>query len=261
MKIEILTQDDPVYILPFFDEFFRHVGHEFEITQVSCCRTMGGRPRTQLVKELLSLYGASGFAQLLTRMIAAKTLGVLPAKREASRYYSIAQACAAHGTPFRRIANPNAPEFLRSVAARGADLILSIACPYILKAGLLNLPPLGCINIHHAPLPRYKGMMPTFWQLYHGEKSVGLTIHYMVEKIDEGEVLLQESLPVEPGESLDHLIRRSKRHAAQRIVHVLRELATSTHHIVKVDRTQRSYFTFPTLEQIREFHGRGFRSI
>ncbi len=44
--------------------------------------------------------------------------------------------------------------------------------------------------------------MPTFWQLYHGEQQLGVTIHYMAAKVDEGDALLQESLPVTPGESL-----------------------------------------------------------
>lgn len=261
MRIEFLTQDDPVYILPLFDEFFRAAGSEFEVTRVSCCRTMGSRSRTQLAKELLWLYGPLGLARLLGRSAAAKTAGKLPLGRNARRFYSIAQACAAYGVPFGRIGNPNAAEFLRELGERRPDLIVSVACPYILKAKLLGTPPLGCINIHHAPLPRYKGMMPTFWQLYHGEKSVGLTIHYMVEKVDEGQALLQETLPVEPGESLDGLIRRSKRHAAHCLVRVLRDIRSQTQTTISLDRSQSSYFTFPTREQIREFRGRGMRVI
>jgi methionyl-tRNA formyltransferase len=83
----------------------------------------------------------------------------------------------------------------------------------------------------------------------------------MVEKIDEGEALLQESLPVERGESLDHLIRRSKRHAAHCLAHVLEDIHSQTQRVIKLDGSQSSYFTFPTLEQIREFHRRGFRGI
>jgi methionyl-tRNA formyltransferase len=261
MRIEFLTQDDPVYILPFFEEFFRRAGDRFETMQVSCCRTMGGRSRKQLATELICLYGPMGLARLLSRTIAAKTAGAIPRSRDAKMFYSIEQACTAWGVPFKRIGNPNEPAFVDSVVARSADLIVSVACPYIIKPRLLGLPPLGCINIHHAPLPRYKGMMPTFWQLYHGERRVGLTIHYMVEKIDDGEALLQEALPVEAGETLDHLIRRSKRHAAQCLVGVLDDIHSQSQRVIKLDRSQSSYFTFPTLDQIREFHRRGFRGI
>jgi methionyl-tRNA formyltransferase len=261
MKIEFLTQDDPVYILPLFDEFFRLAGEEFEITRMSCCRTMGGRSRSQLASELLWLYGPFGLARLLSRSIAAKTLGALPLGRDAKRFYSITQACRGYNVPVERIGTPNSADFLRGIEARKPDLIVSVACPYILKPRLLEIPPLGCINIHHAPLPRYKGMMPTFWQLYHGETNVGLTIHYMTEKVDEGQALLQEKLPVVPGESLDDLIRRSKRHAAHCLVQVLRNLQSQTQTTITLDRSGSTYFTFPTQAEIREFRRRGLRVI
>ena len=118
------------------------------------------------------------------------------------RFYSIAQLANAYGIPYEHVDNPNKPEFTDALQQRSPDLLISVACPYILKEKLLGIPPRGCINIHHAPLPRYKGMMPTFWQLYHGEQQLGVTIHYMAAKVDEGDALLQESLPVTPGESL-----------------------------------------------------------
>jgi methionyl-tRNA formyltransferase len=261
MKIEFLTQDDPVYILPLFDEFFRLAGGEFNIIQVSCCRTMGGRSRTQLAKELIWLYGHIGLSRLLTRSLLAKILGAFPRGRDADRYYSIKQVCSAYGVPFSRIGNPNASEFAAAIEKRKPDLIVSVACPYILKAKLLDTPPLGCINIHHAPLPRYKGMMPTFWQLYHGEAAVGLTIHSMAPKVDEGEALLQRSLPVRPGESLDDLIRRSKRHGAHCLVEVLRQISSQTQATISLDRSASTCFTFPTQGEIREFRRRGLRVI
>ncbi|HWS18998.1 MAG TPA: formyltransferase family protein, partial [Candidatus Elarobacter sp.] len=119
----------------------------------------------------------------------------------------------------------------------------------------------GCINIHHAPLPRYKGMMPTFWQLYHGEQQLGVTIHYMAAKVDEGDALLQESLPVTPGESLHTLIRSSKRHGAHCMAKVVRSLQANEAVATHMDHAQGSYFTFPRREEAREFRRRGLRAI
>lgn len=261
MRIEFLTQTDPIYILPLFEEFFRNYSEECEITQISCCKTMGGRSRRQLARELLSLYGAVGFARLLGRVALSRILGLRPLNRDASRYFSLPQLCRAYRVECRSIEDPNSPEFLAGVSSRQSHLLISIACPYILKKSLLEIPRLGCINIHHAPLPRYKGMMPTFWQLYRGERTVGLTIHYMTEKLDEGRALLQEQLAVEDGEALDHLIRRSKRHAAHCLARVLRSLASGSTAPRILNRENGSYFTFPTLAEIREFQRRGFRAI
>lgn len=261
MKIEFLTQDDPLYILPFFDEFFRHFASDFEIKRMSCCRAMGRRSRIRLLKEVGSLYGNIGTLRLIGRMAASRLLGSLPRSRNSTRFHSLTQLCRAYGVRYEPVANPNAKAFVAAMADRAPDLIVSVACPYILKEPLLKLPPLGCINIHHAPLPRYKGMMPTFWQMYHGEKKVGVTVHYMAPKVDEGPALLQDELEIEPGEVLDHLIRRSKRHGAHCVGRVLHQLASGTHTATPLNKTEGSYFTFPTLDEIREFRRRGFQSI
>ncbi len=261
MKIEFLTQDDPLYVLPFFEEFFRAYGGEFEIVQVSSCRAMGKRSRWKLMKELACLYRPVGFARLLARVAVARALSGLPKGRGSASYHSLAQLCRAYSVPFARVGNPNAAEFVRGFKERAPDLLLSVACPYILKEPLLQAAPLGCVNIHHAPLPRYKGMMPTFWQMFHGESKVGVTVHYMVPKVDEGAALLQSELAIEPGESLDHLIRRSKRHGAHCMAKVIRQIAEKSQASVKLDNEQGSYFTFPTFAEMKDFHRRGLRAI
>jgi len=110
-------------------------------------------------------------------------------------------------------------------------------------------------------LPRYKGMMPTFWQMYYGEKTVGLTIHYMVAKLDEGQVLLQEQQPIVQGETLDQVIRRSKRYGAHAMAKVLRQLRDGTASPRMMDQSNGSYYTFPTADEIKEFRRRGLRAI
>jgi methionyl-tRNA formyltransferase len=261
MRIEFLTQDDPLYILSFFEEFFRHYASEFEIIQVSCCRTMGSRPRSRMIRELACLYGLRGFSRLALRSGTARLLGLLPRPKDATGFHSMKQLCRAWRIPLQRIGNPNTAAFIDQLASRAPDLILSVACPYIFKEQLLKLAPLGCVNIHHAPLPKYQGMMPTFWQMFHDEHVVGLTIHYIAEKVDRGPALLQESLVVEPGESLDHLIRRSKRHGAHCMARVVRQIASQTQSVITLDQSAASYFTFPTIKQIREFRRRGFRAL
>lgn len=261
MKIEFLTQDDPLYVLPFFEEFFKTCPAGIETLRVSSSRAMGKRPRKQLFQELLSLYGPVGSARVAGRLAKARLLNPMPRKRGAERYDTLAQLSRAYGVSYAAIGTPNAPEFLRGVRERRADVIVSVACPYILKEDLLSLPPRGCVNIHHAPLPRYKGMMPTFWQMFHGEQRVGVTIHYMVSKIDEGSALLQDSLEILPGESLDQLIRRSKRHGAQCMITVLQQISAGTQRAVPLGDTGSTYFTFPTIAEIRQFHQRGLRAI
>ena len=261
MRIVFLTQDDPLYILPFFEEFFRQQPQEVEVLAVLTCKTMGERGRLRLLRELLYLYGPMGLTRLLFRVAGSRVLSLLPAPREARRFHSIGQICRAFGVRHSLIGNPNHDEHYRQIAALSPDLLVSIACPYILKQKLLDVPPLGCINMHHAPLPRYKGMMPTFWQMYHGERTVGVTIHQMAARVDEGAALLQEQIEIEQDESLDHLIRRGKRHGARCMSRVLRALAQREVKTLPLDQERSSYFTFPTSDEMKEFRRRGFRAI
>lgn len=261
MKIVFLTQDDPLYILPFFDEFFRQDLGEIEVRGIFSCKTMGDRGRARLLRELFCLYGPLGLTRLLFRAVLCKTMGMLPASRNSRRFHSIVQICRAFHVPHQFIGNPNREEHQRQIAALAPDLLVSVACPYILKDKLLAMPPLGCINIHHAPLPQYKGMMPTFWQMYHGEKRVGVTIHTMAARLDEGAALLQEELPMQENESLDSLIRRTKRHGARCMLTVLRQIAAQTQVTLLLENRPGSYFTFPTPDEMKEFKRRGFRAI
>lgn len=88
------------------------------------------------------------------------------------------------------------------------DLLISVSCPQLIGRKILSLPRLGGINIHSSLLPAYAGLAPYFWVLSKGEQITGSTVHYMTLKFDEGNVLTQKRLAVEPGESAFHLFRR-----------------------------------------------------
>jgi methionyl-tRNA formyltransferase len=251
--------DDPIYILPFFDEFFRLDREGVEVAGIFSCKTMGERGRLRLLRELLVLYGPLGLVRLVGRRLGSKIAEQLPPSGK--WFHSLPQLSRAFKIPHYDIGNPNREESRIQIAAHAPDVLVSVACPYILKDKLLSLPPRGCVNIHHAPLPRYKGMMPTFWQMYHGERQVGVTIHTMAARIDEGRALLQEQLPIVPGESLDALIRRTKRHGAHCMLKVLQQIAQGTQTALSTDEATSSYFTFPTAAEIREFRRRGYRAI
>src|SRR5450432_2915220 len=115
MRIQFLTQDDPLYVLPFFDEFVRNYASEFEIAHIATSPTMGKRSRTQMVKELTQLYGVAGMARLVSRLAWSRIAGLLPRKSGAAGFATLTQLCRAFGIAHTQIGNPNAPEFLEVV--------------------------------------------------------------------------------------------------------------------------------------------------
>ncbi|MBX3058078.1 MAG: hypothetical protein KF770_16545 [Anaerolineae bacterium] len=80
------------------------------------------------------------------------------------------------------------------------DLILVATFKQILTPDVLQIPRLGVVNFHPSLLPKYRGPCPSNAALWHGEVSTGVTAHYVTEGIDEGNILLQRSVPIDEGE-------------------------------------------------------------
>jgi methionyl-tRNA formyltransferase len=66
----------------------------------------------------------------------------------------------------------------------------------IIKESVFSIPKLGSINLHQGLAPHYRGGPPVFWELFNGEKEVGLTVHFIEQKVDTGDIILQETVPL-----------------------------------------------------------------
>ncbi len=76
------------------------------------------------------------------------------------------------------------------------DLIFSFYYRYLIPKNILDIPPMGALNMHGAYLPRYRGRCPVNWVLIHGETETGVTLHEMVEKPDAGDIVGQTRIPI-----------------------------------------------------------------
>ena len=89
-------------------------------------------------------------------------------------------------------------EVLEKLAGFAPDLIVVVAYGKILPREVLELPPLGCINVHASLLPRYRGAAPIHWAIIRGEGVTGVTTMYIDEGMDTGDIILQEEVPILP---------------------------------------------------------------
>ncbi len=111
----------------------------------------------------------------------------------------------------------NHPEFVRRVADElRPDWGLSLACGQTLRRDLLTA--LGRpVNYHNGLLPAYRGAGATAWSMYHEESATGFTFHGMNERIDDGPILLQGAVPVEPNASVIEMEWRKTAQAAEQL--------------------------------------------
>ncbi len=89
-------------------------------------------------------------------------------------------------------------EFRDELKAYQPDVFAVTAYGRILPGPLLDMPPLGTINVHGSLLPRYRGAAPVQWAILNGEADTGITTMQMDEGLDTGDILLQGSLPIKP---------------------------------------------------------------
>ena len=96
-------------------------------------------------------------------------------------------------------------EALERLSALKPELIVVAAYGKILPKEILDLPRLGCINVHSSLLPRYRGAAPINWAILNGETETGVTIMYMAEGLDTGDIISQRATAIDPDETVEAL--------------------------------------------------------
>lgn len=113
---------------------------------------------------------------------------------------------------------------LDRLRAAKPDAIVVAAYGQLLKPGVFTLAPLGTVNIHASLLPAYRGAAPVSWAIIRGETTTGITTFLIDAGMDTGELLLQQSINIDPNETAGRLERRLARLGANVIVETLERL-------------------------------------
>jgi methionyl-tRNA formyltransferase len=111
-------------------------------------------------------------------------------------FESVAALAQSAGIPVLAPKTPNTPAFACHLRTLQPDLILSFYYRRLLSRELLAIPRLGCINLHGSLLPKYRGRAPVNWVLVNGETQTGVTLHYMVEQADAGDIIAQRAVDI-----------------------------------------------------------------
>jgi methionyl-tRNA formyltransferase len=118
-----------------------------------------------------------------------------------------------------------APEGVAALTALRPDLAVTAAFGQILSQKLLDIPPLGVVNVHASLLPAYRGPAPINWCIMEGETVTGVTTMRTDAGIDTGDMLLQQSVDILPGESAGALSERLAHAGASVLLRTLEALA------------------------------------
>lgn len=95
----------------------------------------------------------------------------------------------------------NASEIVARIAALAPEFLFSFYCRQMLRPPLLALPARGALNMHGSLLPHYRGRAPINWAVLNGERRTGATLHYMADKPDAGDIVVQQAVPILPDDT------------------------------------------------------------
>ena len=103
----------------------------------------------------------------------------------------------------------NDPEFIEKVRAKKADIGIVASFNRRFPKALLESTKLGFVNSHPSLLPLYRGGNPYFYPIFNNEKETGITMHFMDEAFDTGDIIFQKSIPILPCETMGTLFNRT----------------------------------------------------
>jgi methionyl-tRNA formyltransferase len=246
LRVLFITENDPLYVIRFFDRFLVDYPRDrFALVGMTIVAPF----RESLLataRRMLSFYGVIASCRLALRFAVAKL-----------RRRSIATLAGRQGIPLVETTSVNEPGYIDRLRELEPDVIVSVAAPEIFREQLLSTPRLGCVNLHSGRLPRFRGMMPTFWQMVDGERQATVTVHEMAPEVDAGRILGTVECRIHEHDSVDRMMVEAKVAGAQLMIQVLGEIADGTVAPRPLDMSEASYYSFPKRQDARRLLKRG----
>lgn len=117
---------------------------------------------------------------------------ITPANND--HFFILEKVAINNDIPFLIVDNINHPDMVSHIQDLNPELIWLVHFNKLIKKPILEIPKRGCINIHPALLPKYRGQTPQQWAIIHGENEIGITSHFVDEGVDSGPIIVQQPI-------------------------------------------------------------------
>ncbi|MEM9077503.1 MAG: formyltransferase family protein [Bacteroidota bacterium] len=253
MRITLLTQADPFFLAENIDYLIENLspGTKIVSTVVFDASPFGKKESfLTKAKKTLKIFGPSFFIYYSFKYVVNR---VTPKK-------NVTNVLRKHNIPIIVLdEGVNHSKSLKAIASEEPDLLISIAGNQIFRKKLIELAPKGCLNLHTALLPKYRGLMPSFWVLKNMEKETGVSVFFVDEGIDSGPILVQKSMKIDEEMSQMQLIKRSKKLGMEAILEGIAKIESGKYELIENNDSEKTYFSFPERDDVKEFYRRGKR--
>lgn len=248
MRIIILTQSDPFYLAENIDYLVNNLPKNSEIvsTVIFDVSPFGKKESfLKKAKKTLHIFGIRFFTYYSLKFV----LNKFNPKKD------VYKVLKKHKIPIITLDKGiNHKESLEKINVLNPDLLISIAGNQIFKSELINLAPKGCLNLHTALLPKYRGLMPSFWVLKNNEKETGVSVFFVDEGIDSGPIITQKRIPITKNMTQSELITISKKIGMDAIIESIEKIESNNYQLIENSEKGKTYFSFPTRKDVSEFY-------
>lgn len=256
----VFIQNDPFHLPRVLDKYLREF-HDSTVGVNIQSVAQGKRTISQTAMVLYRVYGLRYFGWKFRRYVWAK----LSAKiindlcRSTRKCYSVAAVARKYGVPVTDSVDVNSESFRRHLRELGVQLIVSISGTQFYGKALREQASAGIVNCHGALLPKYRGLMPSFWTLANGETEGGVSVHFVDEKLDNGPIIVQRRYRIHSHDTLEQIMARSKDLAAEAIIECVGLIEGGNPPRLPNNESVASHYSMPTREDVRRFYANGHR--
>lgn len=143
--------------------------------------------------------------------------------------------------------NIHGEESLRIIRNYSPDLIVVASFSQILRTQILEIPSKGSVNVHPSLLPRYRGPSPIYWVLKNKEVMSGVTVHYIEDRIDSGDMILQKQMSIEKEDNETTLESKCSSVAGELLLSAIELIREGKVKRWKQKEEDATYYSFPRM--------------
>jgi methionyl-tRNA formyltransferase len=262
MNIFLITQEEPFYIPKIIWRICEGLNKEDRIVGLTILKPYHkSKNYLTWIKERIIVYSFGEFILLALLLTYVKMYEVLSNILPLKKMFSVKRVCRFKRIPLIITSDINSLEYQSRLRSFDIDILISVSATQIFKTALIEIPNKECVNVHGTLLPRHRGVMGSWWALATGDKYTGVTLHRIVEKLDSGEILLQQKIPITQNDTQFSIATKTKKISADLILMMLDQLRKHQINPIDMNVHTGNINTFPTKEQAKKFRASSKRII
>lgn len=242
--------DDPVHTYDFIKDIIDERGTDIvglAVPNGDRLTLSKGKSKCEYILSLLLIMGPYYFVKNSWKAIRHKILKKM-SKLGLAKDPTIIEYADKKGIETKVIKNPNNKKFREYLRTLDLDVIINQSQSFI-KKELIEIPKIGVLNRHNALLPKNRGRLTPFWVLFKQEKRTGVSIHFVEESLDSGDIIVQKEYEVDKKDTFNSLVIKNYELASKAMIEALNILENKEYKLIENDCNFATYNTTPTLKE------------